>query len=282
MKNEKDELVQKQDEYLSPIKIYPFSSMKRKVSETFEKSKKVKSIGKIRVGGKSERGGSGYAKCENEAKGFIPLPIISTGKKPYSDLSPFNLGPVVDKTTNLKSENFENFWQFQKVYQKVVKVNQKKSIQGKKVTIWQHPEELHVKDSNPNENWVQWRDKGFQNKFPIRRPNGTRKNGLPLYSYYNGKKLSYIEARKIIYIPFYKELARETQVYKDILQMLRDGKNIMLIDLDGPNVKEYPNGREVDLELLKKLEQDEKIIYGHGYVCASALLEDLEKESYNE
>lgn len=256
--------------------------MKRKLEQEQEKDKKKKTFGKIRVGGKSERGGSGYAKCKNEAEGFIPLPIISKGKSPYNQLSPFFLGPVKDEKTGLEAKNIENFWQFQKVYHTVKKQNQKKTLNGEKNTIWSHPEEVHVKKENdeyePNQEWFAWRKKGFENAYAVRRPTGPKKNGLPLYSYYDGKKLSYIESRMAIYIPFYKKLARETQVYKDILEMLKNGKNVMLIDLDGPNVKEYPYGREMSFDLIKDLEKDPKISYGHGYVCASALMEDLLNE----
>ena len=83
--------------------------------------------GIIRVGGKAERGETGgYA---NAPDGFITLPIISKGKKPYNELSPFFLGPIDDKSSNLTCEIFENFWQFSKVYEKISKVEIKKKFQ---------------------------------------------------------------------------------------------------------------------------------------------------------
>jgi hypothetical protein len=98
----------------------------------------------IRVGGKGSRGsGIGYAKCD----GYENLPIISRGKRPYCDLSPFVLGPIG------KCQNLENFWQFQKVYKQVGK-------------------EVHLMDNEPTDAYYSWRGKGFALTHAVRRPNG--------------------------------------------------------------------------------------------------------------
>jgi len=88
-------------------------------------------------------------------------------------LSPFVLGPC--EFSGLKSENVENYWQFSKLYR------------------------CHLgDDGDPSPAYFDWRDRGFKNKKAHRYPMG--KGAKPEYIYFNGEKLSYIEARKK-YIP---------------------------------------------------------------------------------
>eukprot|EP01080_Neovahlkampfia_damariscottae_P009052 gene9052-1149_t len=235
--------------------------------------------GIIRVGGKAPRGVSGgYAEAP---EGFIVLPIISRGKKPYNQLSPFFLGPYKDEHSGLTCEIFENLWQFSKVYEKISKHQVKKKIDGVQKTLWKQQEEFHAKKNSKDEweikkEWFEWRKKGFECKYPLRHPNGTSKNGLPIFSYFNGEFLSYIDARKKIYLPIYKELVRKETVYSDIFEQVKKGQNILLIDVDGPSVEKYPNGIEMSLKKIHEFIENPKLIFGHGFACACALLEDLE------
>jgi hypothetical protein len=70
-------------------------------------------------------------------------------------------------------------------------------------------------------------------------------------------------------------------VYNKILDLLRKGSKIILLEPDGPLHQYYPEGREVDMELLVSLqtktvgENGKYMPYGHGYVLALTLLEDL-------
>jgi hypothetical protein len=238
--------------------------------------------GKVRVGGKSKRGeNGGYAEAP---KGFKLLAIISRGKKPYNQLSPFFLGPYEDENLGLECQIFENLWQFSKVYENISDHEVKKKIDGKSISLWKQKKETHAKKNEKNEwviqpEWYAWRKKGFECKHPLRHPNGTvRKNGPPLFSFYGNECLTYVEARKKIYFPIYKNLIRKSKIYKEILEMVEKGQNILLIDVDGPDVTKYPNGIKMTRKYISEIIEDTSILFGHGYACADALLEDLGEE----
>lgn len=223
--------------------------------------------GKIRVGQCQ------MMKKYPSALGFQEISAWSRGKSEFRPLSPFFLGPLV--LDGEQSENFENGWQHLKVY------------------------EQHLDKANndlPNGLWKTWRTQGFRSQKAVRRPMGKEK---PIYCFFKGKKLLTVEARIQIYIPFYKELVRKTAIYQVLLKKLRAGQSLFIIEPDGPNLAEFPEGVEISRELFQKLIKvtDQKSFYdiigkpfvkslslsllnkyfplGHGYVLADALLEDL-------
>ena len=263
------------------IKMYVNSSNELKVFETnkyddinfesiFDKLDKPKiflkkKYGKIRIG--QQQRAKSYPSFEK----YETIPAWSRGAGEWKNLSPFYL-KFADGVI------FENFWQSQKVWKKVDKQNTKN---------WKWPEEIHVdKDDNPNEKWVKWHDVLLHHNLPVRRPNG---RNIPLYAYWEGNKLDTIEGRKQIYIPYLKELYRANSTYSKLLEKVKSGKDIILVEPDGPLLEAYPNGLEVDLPLLYKLinrmnYKEEGYTnryrpYGHGYVLAMTLLEDLENNT---
>jgi len=161
-----------------------------------------------------------------------------------------------------------------------------------------YPQLGHVdKDTNePNGVWRRWRDTGFQllNKTKgvskgVRTPKevsglkkmvreGNLKSWAPIYAVHNGKKLSYIEARKEVYVPIYRELIEKLAVLKAIRHLVDSGQNVMILDLDGPPLSEWPNGMPVTKESLKTMLNDPKHPFGHGYVVSMALC-DITLES---
>ena len=224
----------------------------------------------LRVGG--HRRGVGYARCE----GYTNIPIISRGKAPWNKLSPFNLGPVRDPLAG-SATNVENFWQFLKVYPKVARQRQVR----KKEVVWQHPAETHAILTGDGWQvlpaWHEWKAKGFATPHGIRHPNGTvRKNGPPIFSLYDGKALGYIDARKQIYVPTYRRLLEAHPLFQELLQSLQRGERLMLIDVDGPDPREYPEGIEISLEVLQAKLKDTSKPFGHGYCAAWSLLDALE------
>lgn len=216
--------------------------------------------GMIRIGQRQMR--KSYPSCP----GYTQIPAWSGGKGEFKQLSPFTLGPLV--IDGVVAENFENAWQYSKVYS------------------------MHLDKSNglPNADWYVWRFNGFLNKEAVRHP---MKSEKPVYSYFCGQKLLTVDARKQIYIPFYKELVRKTKAYKNLLERLRRGENLLLIEPDGPNLQDFPEGIEFSRELFTKLvdvtdaftfhglidfessNANKYFPLGHGYVLADALLEDL-------
>jgi len=120
----------------------------------------------------------------------------------WRDLSPFVLGPI--DLPDIHAENFENLWQFSKVY---------------------YPEHVD-RDYNPNHAWFEWRQKGFADKRAHRYPMG--KGRKPLYSMWEGQKLGYIEARKTIYAPVYAQFVRRTESFWRLEELYRTGATIIL------------------------------------------------------
>lgn len=219
------------------------------------------SFSTIRVGQRQMR------KSYPSAPDYVQIPAWSKGKGIYKELSPFYLGPIeYDGQTAL---TFENLWQYLKVY--------KDQVDGQ---------------NDPTNTWYAWRNAGFSSPTAERHPRGKE---VPLYNYFNGKKLGVTEARRQVYIPYYKALIRKTQAYKDLLSRFKAGEKLLLIEPDGPSLQDFPEGIPFSRELFQKLIDitDQRSFYsligkpypypgnryfplGHGYVLADALLEDVQ------
>lgn len=122
-------------------------------------------------------------------------------------LSPFLLGPV-KLYGDYTAKNVENGWQFSKVY------------------------EHHIKeDGEPHEAYFQWATKGWSSLKAFRYPMG--KGVYPAYSYWDGQKLTYVEARKKIYAPLYAGAVEHTDAFKKLKETYEREKEIWLWDFDG-------------------------------------------------
>lgn len=126
-------------------------------------------------------------------------------------LSPFFAGPV-DLYARYKSYNVENAWQFSKVY-------------------YNHVDS----QDNPTQEYFAWAKKGWDAIQAYRYPMG--KGSVPLYSYWDGDKLTYIEARKKIYIPLYAQAVQKTFAFQKLKKMHEEGGDLYLWDFDGYNHK---------------------------------------------
>jgi hypothetical protein len=217
--------------------------------------------------------GKPYPKEED----FVNLPVWSRGASPWSNLSPFFL-----KTDD--GTIFENEWQRYKVYRKI-------DAQNQSYCDWTYPETVHydASDTFKEEEWKKWSEKLKHHKKAVRHPNG---RAIPVFAFYNNERLGVVEARKKIYIPMLQKIYRKHPDYHKILTMLQEGKNVILIEPDGPPMAD---ALDVDIDLLTKLQdvttrkefwktiekeyydQDKYFPYGHGYVLALTLLQDLQK-----
>jgi len=153
-------------------------------------------------------------------------------------LSPFII-PCGHLYGNYYSVNVENGWGGSKVYAQ------------------------HDNNGTPTKDYFLWAQRIWNDSYAHRYPMG--KGVKPLYSWWDGKKLTYVEARKKIYIPIYARECIKTKAFKQLLQIYRTTKkDIYLIDFDGYN----------HIEMGKNLTEvcnDPNMRMGHAFVIYSLL-----------
>jgi hypothetical protein len=161
--------------------------------------------------------------------------------------SPFLLGPVglYEGAVVSHAKNVENAWQYSKVYNSFLNSN-----------------------GEPNERYFEWAKSGWLNPRAVRYPMG--KGAKPEYSYWNGEKLCYIEARKKIYFPIYANSVRQTKEFKLLRTLYDAGRPITLWDFDGYDYLAQ------GMTLHDVIENPSRPM-GHAFVIA-ALLEGTFKE----
>ncbi len=154
-------------------------------------------------------------------------------------LSPFFCGPC-DLYNGYKSHNVENGWQYSKVY------------------------EFYTDDNgDPSEDYFKWAKEGWNNTRAVRYPMG--KGIKPLYSWWNGEKLSYVEARKKIYVPLYSKAVQQTHAFKRLKEMYESSEDdIYLWDFDGYNHRYF----NIDFDYVIN---DPTKTMGHAFVIAMLL-----------
>jgi hypothetical protein len=169
-----------------------------------------------------------------------------------ADLSPFNLGPVTLWDGRV-SQTMENGWQYSKVYYRYL---------GGGMT--------------PTKEWHEWSSGGFNNNAAVRYPMG--KGQKPVWSWWNNKMLGYVDARKQIYIPLYRDSVRKTAGWQTLRTIFKQhvqeaGLRLQLWDYDA-----YPH-----IELgytLNQVVNDGTRTMGHAFVLAMMLIygEDFEPD----
>jgi len=155
----------------------------------------------------------------------------------YRNLSPFVLGPI--DLPGIHTENFENLWQFSKVYK----------------------EHLFLGDLMDAE-WFAWRDKGWADRRAHRYPMGRGRK--PEFSLWYGQRLGYIEARKTIYAPIYAQFVRPTASYKRLEKLYQADETIILRDYDA-----YDHIKE-GMTLMDVLNNPDRKC-GHAFILAMML-----------
>lgn len=163
--------------------------------------------------------------------------------------SPFFLGPINATLPNgeeVECKIFENYWQFSKTFA------------------------YHIgPDGNPSDLYLKWAKAGFLNPQGVRYPMG--KGAKPEYSYFKGKKLGYVDARKQIYVPYYMELVYRTPEWNALVERYTElkvkGKDLILIDFDGYD--HYELGMT-----LKDVLNNPNRSMGHAFVLAAMLMKE--------
>jgi hypothetical protein len=217
----------------------------------------------------------------------------------------------------------ECIWQFAKIYKRVPPTRDGK-------TGWKWPEEIHFKTKKiknadgtvkrvkkiPNDRYWAWRKAGMNYKYAVRYPVGFAyrhecighlwsKNASKIPSDLEGNSkrsrskmimYSYKSARIHIYSRLYIKMARKTNEFKLLRKLLKQGYNLQILDVDGPDINaatdlktkkvkkpydQIPKGDygdsgvgsiEINEKNTKLLLNDTGQPFGHGYVLAVALL----------
>lgn len=175
---------------------------------------------------------------QDEQPEGVPIIITTTRTKEWSrGLSPMVVGPVV--ANGIECPNMENAWQFSKVYE-------------------EHTDE----NGDPTDYYFRWRDNGYKDTWAHRYPMG--KDITPLYSWWNGQKLGYIEARKKIYMPLYVMAVRKTDTWKRLQEEYKKHGALNLRDFDA-----YDH-RKLGMS-WKQVVHDPTRKMGHAFVLAMML-----------
>ena len=249
-----------------------------------------KKYGQIRVGRCKYQNGK---RVDPSYPGFEPIVVMTKSTK-YGSLGPYCL-------KNEKGQIMENIWQFSKVYPTVPATIQRYSRYDRRV-IWDHPTEIHAMQNNDGSytitpEYLTWRYKGMNCSDPIRYPVGYNHRHTCLFALKseNGKinhtPINYIDSRKQIYLPVYINLVKSHPQFKFLLNKVRNGENILIIEVDGPHQESLEHykktyGAEDDFilndtmlctrEHINIMLNDEKHPFGHGYCLGLALLMKLD------
>jgi len=159
------------------------------------------------------------------------------------NLSPFYVGPcpLYEGAAVPEARRMENAWQFAKVY----------------------PEHVDP-DGNPTPDYFTWAADGWVDERAHRYPMGKRP---PVYTWWAGEQLGYVEARKRIYVPLYAHAVGKTDAFRYLLSRYRKQEEIVLWDFDGYDY--------LSLGMtLKDVLNDPDRKMGHAFVLAM-LLEKL-------
>lgn len=234
--------------------------------------------GQIRVGRMVYRGGK---PIHPTYPGFTPI-VVLTKSSPYGELGPYVL----------KDEDgtiMENAFQFRKAYPWVPEVREVYSRWDPTV-IWSHPEETHMdEDGELTDEFWAWRAKGLANPYAVRYPvgNTSHRNLCQYLLTDDGRKLGIVDGRREVYLGVYAALVKKERKFKDLVERLKMGENLLIIEVDGPHqealqyymdtydvpdhfIEEHTMlATESNLEIMLN---DTKFSFGHGYCLAMAIL----------
>lgn len=186
----------------------------------------------------------------------------TSGSSKYKDLSPFILGPcqtyvrqeteyyagMVSEPCYVYARNFENLWQYSKVYQCHI-------IPGS------------IPPMHNNE-WYMWRIQGWRNPRAVRYPMG--KGVKPVYLHWKRQNMDYITARKRVYAPEYTKNVIKTGSFKLLQDIYKSDYNIVLLDYDA-----YDH-RKLGMTLKDVINNPDKKC-GHAFVLMMILTGELEE-----
>lgn len=183
-------------------------------------------VGDVVCGAKPGRGKGAYPTVTSKnGSEYANIPAYSRGKGIWKTLSPFFLVPdrfeetMPDGTVvpRKKVTCIENLWQATKV-----EASLSRESSGEP----------------PLDRWWKRRNDVWADQTPHRHvlAKSDRTHPSEGRHYWNGEYISYEEARKRIYIPFYWRAAEKTDAFEALVDMRKRGVNFQIIGPDGRNV----------------------------------------------
>jgi hypothetical protein len=224
---------------------------KKTVEDAMQRNIAQGSRGEVRVGKLPFFRGRSGDKTWPLIPGFKNVNVCSGAAGIYKELSPMKLGPICisDNWTcgKINVKNIENLWQYSKVWP------------GEEIEDFPTTEFFERRKRG-------WADiKGHRH---VKKGTGSNPN-IPLYSFWKGEKLSYVEARKRIYCPIYSQLVVNTTAYRRLDNLLDKGYNIQILGYDG---YDFIN----EGKTLKMCVDDASRPFGHELVLAALLRNEEE------
>jgi len=193
---------------------------------------------------------------------------------PMKELSPMILGPVIIDG-QLYAKNIEDGWQGSKVWSNHLTGGQ---FSPKKAGFWTNGlNQLSQASSDWLPEWQKWSEYIRMSALGKRRhfridPDPYNPN-ITLFIYFKGRKLSYVEGRKQMYVPWYHQLVQETEAFKYLKMRFESGISLNLLEFDG-----IPRGSPEELpepvtpKSLVEMINNPRAIFGHGLVLAATIL----------
>lgn len=250
-----------------------------------------------------------------ERDGFKYIQVMGSDKG-FDRASPYTITVPTEFKDGTKDVLHENGWQFGKVYLTIPAVNKAgKWVRGAETHAVEITDDNPVPDNTAFEiehngkkyaildTWVKWNYDGCRNGNALRWPVGKvhARNCLfaVKYNHRTGEvqgPFDYVESRKQYYVPKFIENVKRSPEFQQLLNMSRNGENLLICEVDGPRpeFKDYyeekgiPKGTMAghtmlfNKEYLQILLNDTKKPFGHGFCLAIALMEELEgRQIYN-
>ena len=212
-------------------------------------------LGNVVCGAKPGRGQGAYpvVYADNGSE-YINIPAFSRGASPWNSLSPFYLKPEIFDEIMPNGDIIErdvtcieNCWQACKIE---AKYSREKEGLPPKQEWWDRRNKVWS-DPNAHRHVIDKKDRTH--------PSEGR-------HYWNGKYISYEEARKEIYIPFYWRAALQNESFQKLVDMRNRGLDFQIIGPDGRNIDENV-GLKGELQNIMKP-------FGHELVLVAMLTMD--------
>lgn len=213
---------------------------------------------------------------------FEPILCLTKSTK-YGSLSPYEL-------FDEHGCNMENIWQSHKIYETIPESTQRYSRYDSTV-IWKYPKQQHMKNGEILPEYWNWRQELMHNKYAVRYPVGYNWRhkcvGTVIGTPEDYEIVDYITARKRVYLPIYVDLVKSKPQFQQLKQMIANGKNLLIIEVDGPHQEsmdyykskygvadDFIVGNTIlaTPENMEIMLNDPKHPFGHGYCLALALM----------